>query len=128
MLKSHTCGELRIEQLGKTVTLAGWVNRRRDQGGIIFIDLRDRWGITQVTVNQGTAEAHANANKVRNEYVIQVTGVVSERPANTKNADLATGDIEIVATEIKKLGIVTVLLNGEPQFERRGTVVRRAHG
>jgi aspartyl-tRNA synthetase len=123
MLKSHTCGELRKEQLGKTVTLAGWVNRRRDQGGIIFIDLRDRWGITQVTVNQASADAHANANKVRNEYVIQVTGVVSERPANTKNADLATGDIEIVASEIKILNTAKTppfYINDDERIEKEG--------
>jgi aspartyl-tRNA synthetase len=123
MLKSHSCGELRIEQLGKTVTLAGWVNRRRDQGGIIFIDLRDRWGITQITVNQATVEAHANANKVRNEYVIQVTGVVSERPNNTKNADLATGDIEILATEIKILNTAKTppfYINDDERIEKEG--------
>ena len=64
MLKSHTCGELRAENAGQAVTLAGWVNRRRDQGGLIFIDLRDRWGITQVVINQETSpEAHAIAEK-----------------------------------------------------------------
>ena len=77
MLKTHTCGELRTEHIGQTITLAGWVNRRRDQGGLIFIDLRDRWGITQVAVDQATApQAHATASEARGEYVLQVQGVV----------------------------------------------------
>src|SRR5690606_4269476 len=104
MLKTHTCGELRTEHIGKTVTLASWVNRRRDQGGIIFIDLRDRWGITQITVDQNHAsDAHTTADKARNEYVVQVIGEVVERPGETKNDDLPTGQIEIAATEINIL-------------------------
>lgn len=104
MMKTHTCGELRETHIGQTVTLAGWVHRRRDQGGLIFIDLRDRWGLTQVTINQADSpEAHAAANKTRNEFVVQVTGEVVERPGNTKNADLPTGQIEVVARTIKIL-------------------------
>lgn len=100
MLKTHTCGELRAEHIGQTVTLAGWVNRRRDQGGIIFIDLRDRWGITQVTIDQHAApDAHAAADKARNEYVIQVIGEVIERPGDTKNPNLPTGDVEIAVND-----------------------------
>ena len=91
MMKTHSCWELRENHFGQAVTLAGWVNRRRDQGGLIFIDLRDRWGITQITINQADApEAHANADKVRNEFVIQVIGEVVERPGETKNDDLPT--------------------------------------
>ncbi len=101
MLKTHTCGELRATHSGQTVSLAGWVNTRRDQGGVIFIDLRDRWGITQVVVNQETAPAaHDAAEALRNEYVAQVTGVVRLRPEGTVNAGLATGEIEIAASEI----------------------------
>ncbi|MDQ7025393.1 MAG: aspartate--tRNA ligase [Anaerolineae bacterium] len=104
MMKTHTCGELRESHIGQTVTLAGWVNRRRDQGGLIFIDLRDRWGLTQITVNQAeTPEAHVNANSARNEFVLQVVGQVVERPGDTKNADLPTGQIEIIAQEINIL-------------------------
>lgn len=104
MLKTHTCGELRSEHIGQTVTLAGWVNRRRDQGGIIFIDLRDRWGITQITIDQTAApEAHTAGDKTRNEYVIQVVGQVVERPGNTKNDDLPTGQVELAATDLKIL-------------------------
>ncbi|MBW4436150.1 MAG: aspartate--tRNA ligase [Pleurocapsa minor GSE-CHR-MK-17-07R] len=101
MLKTHNCGELRAEHAGKVVTLAGWVNTRRDQGGVVFIDLRDRWGITQVVVNQeNSAQAHEVAEKLRNEYVAQVRGEVRLRPEGTRNSGLDTGDIELVATEI----------------------------
>ncbi len=101
MMKSHTCGELRIEDAGTPVTLAGWVNRRRDQGGLIFIDLRDRWGITQVVVDlEAAPAAHAVADSARNEFVLQVRGNVRIRPEGTANPDLATGDIDIVADDI----------------------------
>lgn len=101
MLKTQTCGELRSEHDGRSVLLAGWVHRRRDQGGLIFIDLRDRWGITQVVVNQETApEAHAVASGARNEYVLQVKGAVRIRPEGTANDELETGAIEVIASEI----------------------------
>ena len=101
MMKTHTCGELRENDAGIFVTLAGWVNRRRDQGGLIFIDLRDRWGITQVVVDLETAPgAHAIADRVRNEFVLKVSGQVRIRPEGTANPDLPTGDIDIVADEI----------------------------
>jgi aspartyl-tRNA synthetase len=104
MLKTHNCGELRVEHSGQQVTLAGWVNRRRDQGGLIFIDLRDRWGITQVVVDQEKVpDAHRVANESRSEYVLQITGAVRIRPEGTSNSELETGDIEIVASEIKLL-------------------------
>jgi aspartyl-tRNA synthetase len=102
-LKTHTCGQLRPEHAGQTVTLAGWVHRRRDHGGLIFIDLRDREGITQVVFNPDTsAEAHAIARDLRVEYVVRVTGNVRQRPPGLENLDLATGRIEVVAenTEI----------------------------
>ena len=101
MLKTHTCGELRAEHAEQTVTLAGWVNRRRDQGGLIFIDLRDRWGVTQVTIDQATApDAHARATAVRSEYVIQITGVVKLRPEGMQNPNMDTGMVELEATAI----------------------------
>jgi aspartyl-tRNA synthetase len=104
MLKTHHCGELRPQYNGQQVTLAGWVNRRRDQGGLIFIDLRDRWGITQVVINQENArDAHTTASETRNEYVIQVIGTVTNRPEGTANADLDTGEIEVHASEIRIL-------------------------
>ena len=101
MMKTHTCGELREKDAGTPVQLAGWVNRRRDQGGLIFIDLRDRWGITQVVVDLESApEAHAVADSARNEYVLAIKGNVRIRPEGTANPELATGDIDIVADEI----------------------------
>jgi aspartyl-tRNA synthetase len=101
MLKTHNCGELRAEHVGQTVTLAGWVNRRRDMGGVIFIDLRDRYGKTQVVVNSGMSqEAFDTAEQIRGEYVIQVTGAVSRRPAGQENPDLASGEIEVLATAV----------------------------
>ncbi len=104
MLKTHNCGELTAEQVGEQVTLAGWVNRRRDHGGLIFIDLRDRWGVTQVTIDSETSpEAHAIANQVRSEYVIRVHGAVRPRPEGFENPNLATGAIEVIVDEVEIL-------------------------
>jgi len=101
MLKSHSCGELRAKDAGQTVTLAGWVNLRRDHGGLIFMVLRDREGLTQVVVNAETApEAHAVATDVRSEYVVQVRGIVRRRPDDQVNADWATGKIEVDALDL----------------------------
>jgi aspartyl-tRNA synthetase len=104
MLKTHNCGELRSEHAGQQVKIAGWVNRRRDQGGLIFIDLRDRWGITQVVVDQARMpDAHKVASDSRSEYVLQVIGSVRVRPEGTSNPDLDTGEVEVVADEINLL-------------------------
>jgi aspartyl-tRNA synthetase len=104
MLKTHTCGELRLENAGQTVTLAGWVNRRRDQGGLIFIDLRDRWGVTQVVIDQASnPDAHQIASDSRSEFVLQVTGLVRRRPEGTDNPELETGLVEVVADKISQL-------------------------
>ncbi|HLF79001.1 MAG TPA: aspartate--tRNA ligase, partial [Dehalococcoidia bacterium] len=101
MLKSHYCGELRSEHAGQEITLAGWVHRRRDHGGLIFLDLRDSTGIVQVVVNpQNAAEAHRNASEARNEYVLQVRGQVTARRPGTENAAMPTGDIEVVADDV----------------------------
>jgi aspartyl-tRNA synthetase len=104
MLKSHTCGELTLQHVGERVTLAGWLNRRRDHGGLIFLDLRDRFGLTQVTVDSATAPAvHEVAAQARSEYVLQVSGVVRPRPAGQENPNLSTGAVEVVAD------VVTIL-------------------
>ena len=104
MLKTHTCGELRQTHCQQEATLAGWVAVRRDHGGLIFLDLRDRFGITQVTVDSAAApDAHAAANDVRAEYVVRVRGVVQARPAGFENAALDTGDVELAATEVEIL-------------------------
>ena len=96
-----TCGELRASDSGKSVVLNGWVNRRRDHGGLIFLDLRDRYGITQVVCNpEDSPEAHAVAEGIRSEYVVQVKGNVRMRPEGTENPRMATGEIEVEATEV----------------------------
>ena len=102
MLRTHTCGELSPAQSGKTVTLAGWVHRRRDLGGLTFIDLRDRYGITQIVAKSGE-RAHDALGAVRNEWVIRVTGTVRERSKETANPKLATGGIEVGATAVEVL-------------------------
>ncbi len=101
-----TCGTLRREDIGRNVTLSGWVNRRRDLGGLIFIDLRDRYGLTQVVFNPEFARAaHEAASDVRSEYVVRVSGVVRERPEGTANPKLATGEVEVEAHEIDILNV-----------------------
>ena len=101
MLKSHSCGELRKEHVGLSVTLAGWVDRRRDHGGLVFIDLRDREGVVQVVFNPETSKlCHEIANEMRNEYVVRVSGEVGLRPPGTENPKLATGDIEVIAQKV----------------------------
>lgn len=98
MLKTHTCGQLCSEDTGQEVILAGWVNRRRDHGGLIFIDLRDREGLTQVVFNPDVSlTAHEAAAESRAEYVLQVTGKVHRRPEGMENPQLATGEIEVIA-------------------------------
>jgi aspartyl-tRNA synthetase len=104
MQRTHTCGELRRSHVGQEVTLAGWVNRRRDHGGVTFFDLRDRSGLVQVVANPDTsAESHKAAVAVRNEWVLQVEGVVQERPSGMENPALETGEVEVEITNLKVL-------------------------
>ncbi|RLC98793.1 MAG: aspartate--tRNA ligase [Chloroflexi bacterium] len=104
MLKTHNCGELRATHIGQEVTLAGWVNRWRDHGGLVFLDLRDRSGIVQITANpDGAPEAHATMQHARSEYVLQVRGTVQARPEGLTNSDMPTGEVEVVAREVKVL-------------------------
>jgi aspartyl-tRNA synthetase len=99
-----TCGALRLDDVGEDVTLRGWVNRRRDLGGLIFVDLRDRYGLTQVVFNPEFApDAHDAASDVRNEYVLEIQGIVRERPEGTRNPHLTTGDVEVEAHQVKVL-------------------------
>lgn len=99
--RTHSCGELRATDIGKQVTLMGWVAKRRDFGELTFIDLRDRAGITQVVSNpEVSAAAHAKAKELRGEYVVAVIGTVVMRDANTRNPKIATGDVEVHATEL----------------------------
>jgi len=101
LLKSHSCGELNIKHVGSKVTLAGWVNRRRDHGGLIFIDLRDREGVVQVVFNPEVSGAsHEIANEIRSEYVVRVSGEVVPRPPGTENLKLPTGEIEVITSDV----------------------------
>ncbi|MFS0575320.1 aspartate--tRNA ligase [Sporosarcina sp. 179-K 3D1 HS] len=101
MQRTHYCGKLSEQQIGEKVTLKGWVQRRRDLGGLIFVDLRDRTGIVQAVFNPDfSTEAHAIADKLRNEYVVELTGNVIEREEETKNPNLETGAIELQVTDL----------------------------
>lgn len=98
MLRTHDAGSLRAEHIGQTVTLAGWVDRRRDHGGVAFIDLRDASGIAQVVIRD-----EETAHPLRSEFVLKITGEVSQRPAGNENANLPTGDVEVIATDVEVL-------------------------
>jgi aspartyl-tRNA synthetase len=102
-MRTLYCGELRAEHIDQTVTLCGWAHRRRDHGGVIFIDLRDREGLAQVVCNPERQEAFRTAERVRGEFVLRVTGKVRRRPAGTVNAELPTGEVELVAQEVEIL-------------------------
>lgn len=107
-MRSHYCGDLNAQHIDSTVTLFGWVDRRRDHGGVIFIDLRDRTGIVQIVSDpERTPESFAQADKLRNEYVVKVTGRVSGREGGAINPRLATGEVEIYADSIELLNTVT---------------------
>ena len=101
--RTHRCGELRVADAGKTVTLMGWINRRRDLGSIIFVDLRDRTGVTQIVFNESNPGLHARAEDLRSEYVVAVTGLVKLRDEDTRNPNLETGDVELVVTAMRLL-------------------------
>ncbi|MCL6270229.1 aspartate--tRNA ligase [Sansalvadorimonas sp. 2012CJ34-2] len=102
-MRSHYCGDLNLSHDGQTVTLCGWVHRRRDHGGVIFLDLRDREGITQVVIDPDTEEAFALADKARSEYVLKVTGRVRPRPEGTINPNMPTGEIEVLGKDVEIL-------------------------
>ncbi len=104
MYKTHTCGELRASHVGQTVTIAGWVHRRRDHGGVIFVDLRDRYGLIQVVFNPDLPkETLDQLASVRFEWVLQIAGLARRRPEGMENPKMATGEVEVVAQEVKIL-------------------------
>jgi aspartyl-tRNA synthetase len=104
MYKTHTCGELRATHANQKVTLAGWVHRRRDHGGVIFLDLRDRYGIVQVTVNPNLSKETLDiVANIRLEWVLQVMGTVQKRPAGMENPKMQTGEVEVIAESVEVL-------------------------
>src|SRR4051794_25776833 len=121
MFRTHHCNSLRKGDIGKEVALAGWVNVTRDHGGVVFIDLRDREGLTQVVFRpEENAELAKEAHSLRYEDVIQVSGRVAARPPGTENPNLATGDVEIIPSELRILNRADVLpfpIDAEPQNE-----------
>ncbi len=104
-MRTHYCGQLNVSNLGQTVTLCGWAHRRRDHGGVIFIDLRDREGLAQVVCDPDRADMFKVAESVRNEYVLKVTGRVRRRPEGTDNKNITSGEIEILCHEIEVLNV-----------------------
>jgi aspartyl-tRNA synthetase len=125
MYKTHTCGELRATHANQKVTLAGWVHRRRDHGGVIFLDLRDRYGIVQVTVNPNLSkETLATVANVRMEWVLQITGTVQKRPVGMENPKMQTGEIEVIAESIEVLNrakTLPFLVSGENDLPDENT-------
>jgi aspartyl-tRNA synthetase len=104
MYRTHTCGELRVANVGQQVTLAGWVHRRRDHGGVIFLDIRDRYGLVQVTINpDASRQTLETAASVRFEWVLQITGTVHRRPAGMENPKMDSGEVEVLATDVRVL-------------------------
>jgi aspartyl-tRNA synthetase len=125
MYKTHTCGELKATHVNQRVTLAGWVHRRRDHGGVIFLDLRDRYGIVQVTVNPNASkETLEHVANVRMEWVLQVTGTVQKRPAGMENPKMQTGEIEVIAESVEVLNrakTLPFLVSGENDLPDENT-------
>ncbi len=112
-MRTHTCGELGVQDVDRQVRLCGWVHRRRDHGNLVFIDLRDRWGLTQVVFNPALGgQVHAQARELRPEFCIRVEGKVARRPAGTENPKIATGRVEVVAG-----GLEVLNLSVTPPFE-----------
>ena len=102
-MRTHYCGQIGESSVGKVVTVAGWAHRRRDHGGVIFVDLRDREGLLQIVFNPDTPEVFAQAERVRNEFVLEVTGVVRNRPPGTVNPNLRSGQVELVCQSLEIL-------------------------
>ena len=105
MMRTHYCGSLTEAQLDQTVTLCGWVHRRRDHGGVIFLDMRDREGLVQVVIDPDTPEAFATADRARSEYVLKITGRVRRRYAGTENPNMVSGQIEVLGKDIETLAV-----------------------
>ena len=120
MMRSHYCGQLNESLEGQEITLCGWVHRRRDHGGVIFLDIRDRDGLAQVVFDPDRAETFAAADRVRSEYVVKITGKVRLRPAGAANANMASGMIEVLGYELEVLNEV-----GNPAVPAQRVLRRR---
>src|SRR6202023_1675250 len=123
-MRSHYCGQVNEKANGTEVTVAGWVHRRRDHGGVIFIDLRDREGLLQIVFAPDGAKMFKEAGKLRNEFVIKVRGLVRARPAGTENANLASGRVELLARELEVLNR-SEPLGEETRLKSRSLDLRR---
>ena len=126
-MRTHYCGELNAKHIGDTITVCGWVHRRRDHGGVIFLDLRDRQGLLQVVVDPDTKDAFATADRARSEWVMQITGLVRARPEGTVNADMATGEIEVLGREVRVLNIADTPPFQLDEHAKVGEEVRLKH-
>ena len=133
MMRSHYCGQLNESLADQEVTLCGWVHRRRDHGGVIFLDIRDREGLAQVVFDPDRAETFAKADRVRSEYVVKVTGKVRLRPEGARNANMAAGAIEVLGYELEVLneaetppyvGSRRTEINGRPARRCASTATR----
>ena len=125
MLRTHTCGELGIEHVGQEVTLCGWVDSSRDHGGAVFLDVRDRYGKTQVVAGpEAGAAVVEEAKRLRSEYVVRVTGKVARRPEGTVNPKLSTGAIELRASKLETLNPCAMLPFTPSQQETPGEDLR----
>ena len=128
MLRTHNCGQLTAKDLNKETTLSGWVGKVRDHGGVNFVDLRDRWGVTQVVFRpELDKKLHEDAQSLRSEFCIQVTGSVGRRPAGTENAKIPTGEVEVTAKSMKVLSKSAPLPFEIADDDKAGEEVRLAH-
>ena len=126
-MRSHYCGGINESHIDETVTLCGWVHRRRDHGGVIFLDLRDRDGIAQVVFDPDTPDSFAQADRVRNEYVIRITGRVRRRPEGTENDHMATGQVEVLGKELEILNEAATPPFPLDEYTEAGEDVRLRH-
>ncbi|MFO1436153.1 MAG: aspartate--tRNA ligase [Gammaproteobacteria bacterium] len=134
-MRTHYCGEVNASHIDQTVTVCGWAHHRRDHGGVIFIDLRDRAGRVQAVFDPDTPDCFATAEKVRNEFVLKITGKVRRRPAGTENKSISTGEIEILGKQIEVLNAAEALpfqiddevINEETRLKYRYIDLRREH-
>ncbi|OGR88288.1 MAG: aspartate--tRNA ligase [Elusimicrobia bacterium RIFCSPLOWO2_01_FULL_60_11] len=127
MYRTHSCGQLRASDIGKTATLSGWVHSRRDHGGVLFIDMRDREGLTQVVFNPEQAELYKTAETLRSEFVVKVSGPVRQRPAGTENSHLATGAVEVAAASLEILNTSLALPFEISEFSEASEEVRLSY-